>query len=293
MSSLRKAALLPDMDPRLQRSFVPAPSPEKGDIPACIICVLDERGLAPIFGVPVVRRLVLLAKRAGLSPLYLLGRIELVREAICDLLHPESLLPAHNILELAAAVEGLKMPDQAKVLLMRAHQLIDQSLSDLVAAPLAPGQLVREGEGEEAGGSFYLARRDGLLPLLSALWADPGSMRSPLPGTVRVKGFFGMPCAVGASTEERKACEAALIAACASRVKEDDSFLSRHVNRRISRFTSERIVRTGMTANHVTLINGVIGLAGAFLLHRLDTGSGLWVPCSFFFVSSWMGRTEK
>ena len=44
-----------------------AVSPAKAQRLACIILVLDARGLVPIFGIPAVRRLVLLTRRTGLE----------------------------------------------------------------------------------------------------------------------------------------------------------------------------------------------------------------------------------
>ena len=103
--------------------------------------------------------------------------------------------------------------------------------------------------------------------MLSVIYADAQSCRPLLSGAVaQPGGADGLPCTVAEGAGEARECEARLIASAASQVKADDSFLSRHVNRRISRFVSARIVRTPITANHVTLINGAIGAAGAFFL---------------------------
>ena len=102
--------------------------------------------------------------------------------------------------------------------------------------------------------------------MLSALCFDPLSAPSVLSGAKPLQGAPGLPCAVGAGGQEAKTCEARLFASLATRVKADDSFLSRHVNRRISRFASKRVVHTRITANQITLINGIIGLAGGFFL---------------------------
>jgi len=235
-------------------------------VAACIILVLDEKGLAPVFGIPSVRRLVLLARKTGLEPLWLLGHVELVREAVDHLLPPGALLAARDPRAMELAVQGLPLSHDTKVVVMKADQVVDQSLSDLVATPIGPNQLYRVGGGKEAGEGVYLASGDRLLPLLSALSFDHAAARSILSEAVQAGGNSSLPCPAGATIEQRKACEAALIASCASRIKADDSFLSRHVNRRISLFASRRIVHTRITANQITLVNGAIGLGGAFLL---------------------------
>ena len=242
------------------------PPSAKRAVKACLILVLDERGLVPVFGVPAVRRLVLLAQRMEMEPLCLLGRVEPVRAEVSDLLSPRAFQTVEDPRGLEPAVRGLALPGDAKVLVMRANHVIDQSLSDLVATPLGRGQFYRAGEGEETGDSLYLSDADDLLPLLSALCFDSFSAPSVLSRAERLEGASGLPCAIGPGRNEAKTCEARLIASAASVVKADDSFLSRHVNRRISRFVSARVVRSRITANQITLINGVIGLAGGLFL---------------------------
>lgn len=241
-----------------------APPLTKGAPTACLILVLDERGLVPVFGVPAVRRLVLLARRVGLEPLCLLGRVESVRATVSDLLSPLAFLPVEDCRGLEQAVRGLALPGDAKVLVMKANHVIDQSLADLVATPLGRGQFYRSGGGEEIGDSLYLSGADELLPLLSALCFDSPSTPSVLSRAERLEGVSGLACAIGPGEKEARRCEARLIASLASAVRADDSFLSRHVNRRISRFASARVVRSRITANQITLINGIIGMAGGF-----------------------------
>ncbi len=232
---------------------------------ACLILVLDERGLVPVFGVPAVRRLVLLARRAGLEPLCLLGRVESVRAVVSDLLSLRAFLPFEDRAGLEHAVRGLALPGDMKVLVMKASHVVDQSLSDLVAIRVGRGQFCWSGEGMAIGDSFYLSDVDELLCLLSALCFDSSSVPSVLSRAERLEGVPGLPCSIGVGEKEARKCEARLIAS-ASRSKADDSFLSRHFNRYISRFASERVVRSGITANQITLINGMVGVAGGFFL---------------------------
>jgi len=231
-----------------------------------------------------VRRLVLLAQKIGLEPLYLLGRVELVRAMVSDLLSPEAFRPLEDPRALARMASELALAHDQKVLVMKANHVIDQSISDLVAAPLGRGLFCLTNKEEEVEDGLFLSDTDELLPLLSVLCFGRSSGQSVLSAAVRLRGTSGLPCTIGEGRREAKKCEAKLIVSLASRVKADDSFMSRHVNRRISRFVSERIVRIQITANQITLINGMIGLMGAFFLSLAGywqhlTGTLLFLFC--------------
>ena len=253
-------------------SFPPlVPGSVKRRSPACIILVPDERGLVPVFGIPAVRRLVILARRANLAPLRLLGRVDLVRDVLGDLLCSDAFVQAGDGSDLGEGVRELGLAPGTKVVVIKANQVIDQTLADLVTGTLeqGPSRCIAEDKGARDG-LLYLSDVDELGPLLSALWLDGSTPPPVFSNAEPMRGSCGLPCTV----DERgaKACERRLFASLASRVKSDDSFLSRHVNRHISRFVSKRIVHTPLTANHITLINGAIGLAGGFFL----SSGGYW-----------------
>jgi MoaA/NifB/PqqE/SkfB family radical SAM enzyme/phosphatidylglycerophosphate synthase len=237
---------------------------------ACVILVPDEKGMLPVFGLPAVRRLVLLARRAHLEPVYLIGRVELVQQAVFDLLPPQSIRPVEDPEDLERAIRELPLPRGTEVIVTKANHVIDQSLSDLVRSPPSQRLVPFLEEGKERAEALYLCEAGALLPLSSGLLFGRWSREQPYSGAVRIEGTSGLPCAVEEGT--KKMCEAALIASSASHVKGDDSFLSRHVNRHISRLMSSRIVATAITANQITLVNGAIGVAGAFLLSM----AGYW-----------------
>jgi len=243
---------------------------ENGRKAACIILVPDEKGMLPLFGLPAVRRLVLLARRAHLEPIYLMGRVELVQQAVSDLLPSQSIRPVGDPVDLEQVIRELPLPWGTEIIVMKANHVIDQSLSDLVGSPPGPGPIPFREEGNGTADGLYLCEAGALLPLSSGLLFGRWSREHSYSGAKRIEGASGLPCAVEEGTKKR--CEAALIASSASHVKEDDSFLSRHVNRHLSRLVSSRIVTTAITANQITLINGAIGVAGAFLLSM----AGYW-----------------
>jgi len=208
--------------------------------------------------------------------------VELVQQAVFDILPSQSIRPVGDPADLEQAIQELPLPPGTEIVVMKANHVIDQSLSDLVGSPPSPRPVPSRDEGKETAEALYLCEAGALLPLSSGLLFGRWTREQPYSGAVRIEGTSGLPCAVGEGT--KKMCEAALIASSASHVKGDDSFLSRHVNRRISRLVSSRIVATAMTANQITLINGAIGMAGAFLLsmagywHHL-TGTLLFLLC--------------
>ncbi len=255
------------------RALPPEAQTAEAEAPtACVILVPDGRGMTPLFGVPAVRRLVLLARRMGLKPLYLVGRVEAVRAVLSDLLPASAFRAVEETDALERIVRALALPGGARVLVIKAHDVIDQSFSDPAVTPQRWAHAYRPDEGKPGGDGIYLSDGDRLLPLLSALCFETPSAPPALSPAGRPEGAAALPCAVGAGEKAARTCEAGLIASAESAVKADDSFLSRHVNRHISRFVSRRVVHSPITANQITLINGVIGLAGGAFL----TFPGYW-----------------
>jgi phosphatidylglycerophosphate synthase len=87
-----------------------------------------------------------------------------------------------------------------------------------------------------------------------------------------VQGVDGLPYALDGGEEQAKIAEAKLMEAQAFQTKEEDGFLARHLNRRVSRFISRGLVLTPVTPNQITLVGASIGMAGAFLL----SWAGYW-----------------
>ena len=57
---------------------------------AALILADDERGLERVYGVPAVRRLVLLARRLGFDDIYLISREMSLMAVLSDLIGPGS-----------------------------------------------------------------------------------------------------------------------------------------------------------------------------------------------------------
>ncbi|MEJ2724258.1 MAG: CDP-alcohol phosphatidyltransferase family protein [Deltaproteobacteria bacterium] len=236
---------------------------EKG----AIILAPDRSALQKVFGIPVIRRIVLLARQAEIFPVHIIGQVDLLVPLLSDFLSPASFHRLEDASSLSRVVESIRFPDRARILALRADTVIDRlSLARLLETGGGVGPWVM-GTGERQGNrQVYFGRPAQLLPILPGLWASefPASKGAE----TLVKGAPGLPCRAGEDEEQGRVSEARLLAALSAQTEADDGFLARHVDRRISRFISGRVARTRVSPNHITLAGVATGLAGAFLFSQ-------------------------
>jgi phosphatidylglycerophosphate synthase len=235
---------------------------EKG----AIILAPDRSGLQKVFGIPVIRRIVLLARQAEIVPVHIIGQVDLLVPLLSDFLSPASFHRLEDASSLSWVVEGIGFPDRARLLALRADTVIDRlSLARLLETGGGDGPWVM-GTGEHQGSRrVYFGRPAQLLPVLPGLWSS--EFPTSKGAEISVKGAPGLPCRAGEDEEQGRVSEARLLAALSAQT-EADGFLARHVDRRISRFISGRVARTRVSPNHITLAGVATGLAGAFLFSQ-------------------------
>lgn len=195
---------------------------------------------APILGLPLVRRTVLAADRAGF------GRIVVLAH---DPAAVRPLLEATPALVVPAA-DGLPPLPPGRIIVLAPDVLALPSwLGALGRMPLAPGAVERDGgavavleadAGSDATTLLSRARRDGA-------GADGGGPEAP--GMLRLWGSRDIPRA-----------EAWLLRGL---IKEHESAMSRHLERRISLAVTRRLVGTRVSPNAMTAVSLVLGLLGA------------------------------
>lgn len=224
-------------------------------VKAVFIVSRNGSGLRPVFGVPVARRLVLVARGLGLDAIHVLGRDDALRRVLSDLIPAHAFHTPSDVRELSGMAGMLGLGDADQVLVMRADHVIDR---------WSLGQLLERGVGSDS--RICVATAGELASVLQAVWSP------------------GEPATTAGGREEVDAEEAVLLDALGRATHATDSLLSRHIHRPISRFITKRLARTAATPNMVTLFTIMVGLAGAFFLAQ-----GAYAPQvlgSLLFLSS-------
>lgn len=199
-----------------------------------------------IAGLPLVRRIVLAAERAGFERI---------------LVHPRA-CPEPHLLAGTAATRldaGAPVESRARLVLLPANVLPQARwLRTLREMPLDPDTLAVDSSLTavvESAGIDELLRSAGqaagaedLIAALSQRLARAAEAGDPA-------GRFALGAAAGA-----RAAEDWLLR---SLVKDTEGFMSRHVERRISLAITRQLVNTRITPNEMTLVSLTIGLLGA------------------------------
>jgi phosphatidylglycerophosphate synthase len=242
-------------------------------VEAALILANDERGLQPVFGLPAVRRLVLLARRAGIGAVHIVSNQEAIFAVVSDLVSRDLFHTVHDPKELEAVVGNMQFRKGGRVLVMRADHVIDgKSLSAFAQASDRVGIHALKSDGRACAEAIYTVDADALLPVLRVAWAPFESDPGILDRAEQVEACPGLPAIVGGDDERAGTAEDRLAEALPSATANRDGFMARHVDRHFSRLISRRLACTSVTPNVITLFNTAIGLTAAFLLFR----GGYW-----------------
>lgn len=237
---------------------------------AALIMVDDEWGAAvSVFGIPAVRRLVLLARRLGVGAVHVVGRRPFDLPPLHDLVPSCRFHVAADSSQARALLDCLGLSPGDRALVMRAGHVIDgDSLERLMRAGTDVPLYYAE---DHAGGTdwaqrVWLSDVEALGSLFGSLWS--GEQNGALPPARRIVSSPGLPAVIRRGVLERVAAESRLMSSMGLATRDHDSFLSRSINRRLSRPLSKALTKTRVTANTVTLFNVAMGLAGALLLSQ-------------------------
>jgi phosphatidylglycerophosphate synthase len=218
-----------------------------------------------IAGLPLLRRIVLAAARAGFQRVLVHPRAcpepRLLEGTGASMLRADSVLGAPGRLVLLP----VNVLPQARWLRLLREMPLDPG------TPAVDPSGTATMEGAE-GGVLLRSAGDGALDLIAELGRRPRVASAGDPA-----GRFPL---VGA--DGTKAAEAWLLQ---SLVKDTEGFMSRHVERRISLAITRRLVATSITPNAMTLVSLAVGLLGAPFFLSADpllqvTGSLLFLTHS-------------
>jgi phosphatidylglycerophosphate synthase len=253
-----------------------------------IILTQAGAGAVTLFGVPAIRRLVLIFRRLGFEKIHIVGCVDTVAPVLSDLVSPAFL---HRIgdtdsLDLDIVIRQIEISGDERVLVAKADHVVDKQTMESFLNHSGSGVaacLVGAARDELHEGIF-LAAQSELSPIVRLLWSGEKLEDAFAQRIRRIQGIGRMPLTLDGSRSTSSAAEDALVAMLAMQTHADDGFIARHFDRHISRRISSRVARTGITPNGVTLVGSTIGLTAAFLLslqgywpHLL--GSLLFVFC--------------
>lgn len=251
-----------------------------------IILAPDNKGLTEVFKLQAARRLVLLSRQSGFKNIHVIGIVRDLRPVLSDLIPPIRFHPVDHPALLADEVEKLNLAGGDHVLVMKANHVADRkSLRRLTDAAESPGIYYMEAT-QNPRESLFMTTPEYLASILRSLWLSLPLI--PLTADFyRVEGSAGIPCLVNERRGGAKAAEHNLMRAQAAMTEETDGFLARHINRRISRVITAKLVHTSITPNEISLIGTIVGLAGAAFFampgywHHL-IGALIFLLCNIF-----------
>lgn len=251
-----------------------------------IILAQDRSGTEMLFGVPAVRRLVLILRRLGFEKIHIVGRPDMVAPVLSDLVSPTFLHRIGDAESPDQAIRRIDLSRDEQALVMKANHVVDRHTlgSFLESAGVGAAACLAGAGGGGIQEGICLAGQSELLPIVRLLWLGE-KLDDAFAGQIRqIEGIGRMPHTLDGGLNTASASEDALVASLAMQTQADDGFIARNFDRHISLMMSGRVARTGMTPNAVTLAGTTIGLTAALLLslqgywpHLL--GSLLFVFC--------------
>lgn len=234
---------------------------------SAIIVAPDDRGLQPLYGIPVVVRLVLTLRKLGFEAIHVIGGAETLQSVLSNLISSHSFHAANQPDSAASAAERLEIPLNEPVLALRANHVVDRrSLGLFLKAGAGKTAVFMSGQGNLNGDGAYIALPSHLATVIHTLWTSAAEEVQPIENVAHVPGIDGLPYSLEWTAQSAIAAESRLVSALSAYTREDDGFMARHFDRRLSQFMSRRLGHTNITPNQVTLVGMAIGLIAALLL---------------------------
>jgi phosphatidylglycerophosphate synthase len=236
-------------------------------VKSAIIVAPDDSGLRPLFGIPVVRRLVLILRKLGFETIHIIGRVETLQPVLSDLLPSHSFQQADRHDSAASAAERLEISTNERVLVLRANHVVDaRSLRVFLKAETDKTAALMSSQGNRNGNGVYFALPSRLGTVIRTLWTSAAEEPQHPEDMTLVQSSNGLPYSVDGTARSAIEAESRLVGALSACTEADDGFMARHFDRRLSQIMSRRLAHTNITPNQITLIGMSIGLFAAFLL---------------------------
>jgi phosphatidylglycerophosphate synthase len=229
--------------------------------PNLLIVAYHTSALLPVFGQPAVLRLAQLA--ASLTDEVWVWVTPELHENLKDL--PGS-FPASVSWQVISSEEQLTLPvplplaPDEPLVVLKGHSVWDRkSLGTWLATARSDGDILEDWGGVLPGQQW--AR------VIAGWLAGSGETTNPSQPS--------LPYLLSPGKAPLKEAKARLVAAQAAATENNDGFMTRLVDRRLSRQLSPSLARLGIKPNWITLSGTFIGLTGAWLLAQAGYGAHL------------------
>jgi phosphatidylglycerophosphate synthase len=230
---------------------------------------LPSRADEQIFGRPLLERLIILCRRAGITRFIIEARPEERERAIRalgTLSHDPTIRIVPSFGVLATADELEKSPDCIRFTgnLVLAQSQLARVMEHYLAKPAA--LITISSADRERGGSIAIG------PLAAVMGDSASSLLPPASGlgaresNTVVGNLAALPFALNGRPKDREDAEIRLAQAVRYESTSTDALMARLVDRRLSWRLSLRLARTRTTPNQVTIINTALGFGCAALL---------------------------
>lgn len=224
-----------------------------------IIIFPDEKGLIPVFGVPIIKRIFTILRQLGINKIAVIGESRLYEKIISKIKDHFLYYPVDNFEHLGGLIN--KDIFKGRTLVLKANHIIDKTSLKRVLEKCGDKLCALIGKGKDP--IFIVSQRD-IVSVVEVLWKGE-IKKSFLDSIKKIEGIAGLPFSLN-SVQEIKEAEKSLINALSLQKRAEDSILAKYFDRNISLFFTKRLVHTGITPNQITLLGMSIGLTGAFLI---------------------------
>ncbi len=258
-----------------------------------VLILAGKNAVLEVYGVPVLRRLVMVAKKSGAGDIFCLYHPR-HRESIGVI---SDLVPDSHCASFAEFVNGFEklagvwFKEDRDLIISWGNLVIDRlSLSNLINYRSdKPVLLENPGGGQNSPWMSKLPAVTFTTPRGLKNIVEKAFFSDTLPDNIVEKSTViyaspGLPYPVTEALDSVAEAEKRLLGTLGLQTAATDGFMARNFDRNISRFFSRRLVSTGLHPNWFTFFGMSIGLVGAWFLSRPDyihrlLGSLLFLFC--------------
>jgi phosphatidylglycerophosphate synthase len=229
---------------------------------------LASRADEPIFGRPLLERLIILCRRAGIPKIMIEAgpdERDRVITALGSLSRDRGIAIVPSLGDVVS-----KNFNPADVFvrfsgnLVLAHSQLARVMEQYLGRPDTPLTVVSA--DLERGGMIEIGPIAAMMSPSAAASQLPAGPMGCVQNSVIVDNLTNLPFALNGRPEDREEAEVRLAQAVRDESSSTDAVMARMVDRRLSWRLSLRLARTRIRPNHVTLINTALGLGCAALL---------------------------
>jgi phosphatidylglycerophosphate synthase len=231
---------------------------------------LPSRADEPIFGRPLLERLIILCRRAGIPQIFIEAGSDERERAVAALgsfSHDPAVQTAQSLRDFPE-VQNLN-PAAACIRLsgnlVLAQSQLARAMEQYRARPGIPLSIVSA--DQEHGGMIAIGPVAALVAgSASSLAPAPSAASGPAADPGISSNRATLPFALNSRPEDREEAEVRLARAIRHESARTDALMARMIDRRLSWRLSLRLARTRITPNQVTIINTALGFGCASLL---------------------------